>query len=138
MSDENRIHDYELCIAVELELAHSAMLNGLTDEAEKRLNDALEFAEADLDKARIIEMLVRMHIQNADFDKAFDVALEGLAFAGVKFPAKANKLQAGKEVLKTRLALRGKHVEDLINLPEKTEEAPRISLQIQSSIQGVA
>ncbi len=138
LSDENREHDYELCIAVELELAHSALLNGLTEEADKRLNDALEFAQTDLDKARIIEMLVRMHIQNADYDRAFDVALEGLAFAGVKFPAKANKLQAGKEVLLTRIALRGKKVEDLINLPELEREESRISLHIHSSIQGVA
>lgn len=138
LNDENRTHDYELCIAVELELAHSALLNGLTDEAEKRLNDALEFAEADLDKARIIEMLVRMHIQNADYEKAFDIALEGLAYAGVKFPAKANKLQAGKEVLLTRIALRGKKVEDLINLPEMKREESKIALHIHSSIQGVA
>ncbi|MGH1365095.1 MAG: trifunctional serine/threonine-protein kinase/ATP-binding protein/sensor histidine kinase [Calditrichia bacterium] len=137
LGKENWQHDYDLCRNVELEYAHGLQLNGQMEEAHSVLQRMLDVVTSDIDKARVQELLVRMHMQNGDYDQALEIGLEGLANTGMKFPSTANKLQAGKEILRTRLLLRGKTIEDLINLPDMKNEGAQISLAIQSSLQGI-
>ncbi|MEI6207862.1 MAG: AAA family ATPase [Desulfuromonadales bacterium] len=113
--------EYKLAYALHVESAEAACLDGKFDEMEQYASIVLEKAACLLDKIRIYEVMIMGHVARDNTRAAVNSALEILAQMGVTFPKKPGKIHIVMGMITTKLALFGKEVENLIELPRMTD-----------------
>ncbi|MEG4325540.1 ATP-binding protein, partial [Microcoleus sp. herbarium5] len=70
-----------------------------------------------LEKVKVYELKVSFYFNQNQPQAAIDIALEALKMLGVYIPRTPQKLKILKELFLTKLALRNKQIEDLLELP---------------------
>jgi predicted ATPase len=122
---------YELTLKLHLEAAEAAYLNGQFDDMEQSANLVLEQKAATLlDKIKIYEVKIQAYMaQNRMFD-AIETARFALKLLGIKIPQNPSTLQILFSLLKTRLYLATKRIENLIDQPEVSEPMNSAAMRI--------
>jgi predicted ATPase/class 3 adenylate cyclase/predicted metal-dependent HD superfamily phosphohydrolase len=114
-------HHYELTFDLHLQKLITTYMSGLFAESETLAYELVGHARNTLDEVRIREQLIISHTSRLQFRKAIQAAVKALALLGETIPQSPSKSQLLLELGRTRLALRGRAPEELIELPEMTD-----------------
>ncbi|MDF5730601.1 MAG: AAA family ATPase [Rhizonema sp. PD38] len=117
LSAESWLHQYDLTLALYVEAAETASWSGNFEEMDKLAFLVLQQATSLLDKVKVYEVKIQAHTAQNNPLPAIETALSVLKMLGICFPKKPTKLDILFELIKTKLSLGGKGIEDLIDLP---------------------
>lgn len=121
---------YELTLALYVEAAEAACLCTYFDEMDRLASVVLRRAKTLLDKVKVYEVKIQACKAQNQMLQAVKTALAVLKLLRVRFPEKPNKLNILLGLLRTKLALAGKRIEDLIDLPEMTDRYKLAAMSI--------
>jgi len=111
---------YDTTLALYVDAAEAAYLCGQFDEMERLVSVVLQQGKVLLDKVKVYEVKISAYLAQDELLEALDTGLTVLKLLGVSLPKKPSKLDVLLGLTGTKLALRGKRIEDLIDLPEMT------------------
>jgi predicted ATPase/GAF domain-containing protein/tRNA A-37 threonylcarbamoyl transferase component Bud32 len=125
---------YDTTLALHVEAAEAAYLCGQFDEMEQLALLVLQHGKVLLDKVKVYEVKISAYlVQNKPLE-AINTGLTVLKLLGVSLPKKPSKLDVLIGLIGTKLALRRKRIEDLIDLPEMTAPDKLAAIRILSRI----
>ncbi|MEG4200984.1 AAA family ATPase [Microcoleus sp. Pol12A5] len=134
LSADSWLRQYDLTLALYVETVEAAILSGHVEEMEKLANLVLQQATSLLDKVKVYEVKIQAYTAQNKPLEAIETALSVLKLLGIRFPKKPTKLNIFLELMKTKLSLVGKRVEDLIDLPLMTNPDKMAAMRILSSV----
>jgi len=123
-------NQYNLTLALYIEISEIAYLSTNFQQMDKWANVVLQQSKTLLDKVKIYEIKISALIAQNKPLAAVSQALAVLKLLGIWLPEKPNQLQILRGLLETKLALRGKRIEDLINQPLMTETSKLAAMRI--------
>lgn len=106
---------YELTRDVYFEALEVEYLNVNFESAQQLSEILLSKTQNNLDRVKVYELQIPYYYSQNQPQPAIDIALLALKYLGVRLPAKPNKVNVLVELVKTKLALSGKAIDDLAN-----------------------
>ncbi|MEG4121341.1 AAA family ATPase [Microcoleus sp. N9_B4] len=129
---------YDLTLAIYESTAEAEYLN-INYEASKKLVDiVLQKANNLLEKINVYELQIQSYNAQIRLVEALNTGLEVLKLLGISFPQNPNALNIVAGLMKTKLSLGLKRIEDLANLPEMTDPNQQAAMRILSGIISTA
>ncbi|MCP4131782.1 MAG: serine/threonine-protein kinase PknK, partial [bacterium] len=118
--------DYELALNLYTESGECAYLAAKHEEADEHMNRVLEKAKSPLDKTRVYEVKIMVHVTRNEMVGALDLGKEALSLLGFPMPKKATRLIILKELFSVKmrlfiLKLKGKDIKDLLSHKESVD-----------------
>ncbi|HEY9710709.1 MAG TPA: serine/threonine-protein kinase PknK, partial [Oculatellaceae cyanobacterium] len=138
LSADSWVRQYHLTLALYVEAVEVAILSSNFEEMEKLASIVLQQATSLLDKVKVYEVKIQAYTAQTQPLEAIKTALSVLKLLGVRFPKKPTKLDIILELIRTKLSLTGKQIEDLINLPVMTDPYKLAAMRILSGVVSAA
>ncbi|MCP4113051.1 MAG: AAA family ATPase, partial [Desulfobacteraceae bacterium] len=138
LNEKNLQTDYDLMFSLGLGTAETSYLTGEFSRAEQLMEEMLQYAKSLTDKSKVYKIRIMSYVAQNRLQEAVVSGLEILEQFGVKFPEKPGKLSFIYELVKTKLALRGKDNNDLINLPSMNDRKMIAAMRILMAISSPA
>jgi predicted ATPase/serine phosphatase RsbU (regulator of sigma subunit)/tRNA A-37 threonylcarbamoyl transferase component Bud32 len=129
---------YDTTLALHVEAAEAAYLCGQFDEMERLVPVVLQQGKVLLDKVKAYEVKISAYLTQNKPLEAVDTGLTVLKLLGVSLPKKPSNLDVLLGLTGTKLALLGKRIEDLINLPEMTAPEQLAAIRILAIISSAS
>jgi len=129
---------YELTLALHVQTAEAAYLNANFKHMEAMAQLVMANATSLLDRVKVYEIKIFAHLSNNNPVEAAKTGFFILRELGYSFPENPTKLSIISSLLKTKMALVGKKIEDLANLPAMTDPTRLAAIRIMSSIISAA
>ncbi|NEP13822.1 MAG: AAA family ATPase [Symploca sp. SIO2C1] len=130
-------NEYDLTLELYVNAASTAYSCGDFKQMEELVQTVLYHGKNLLDKVKVYEVKIEAYTAQNHLLEAIKTALSVLELLEIKLPKKPNKLQILLGFIRTQFTLRGKRVEDLINLPQMRDPdklaAMRIILMVGSA-----
>ncbi len=114
-------NNYQLTLALAEILAEAAFLNGDFEIVPELVNVVVDRAKNTLDRLQSYEVIIHFYTVQKQYREAIDCGLEILQQLGVKISHNPHKLVLIKELVTTKLAMRGKDRDRLLAAPEVTD-----------------
>ncbi|MGB3509953.1 MAG: AAA family ATPase [Microcoleaceae cyanobacterium] len=134
LSGDSWQSQYQLSLILSSETAEAAYLNGNFKLMEKLAETVLIHGKNVLDKVKVYNVKIQAASAQKKFKEAIKIGLEVLKELGIVLPHNPNQLEIKTELDATKLALKGRKIEELIKLPEMTKAEPLAAMGILSSI----
>ncbi len=109
---------YERTLSIYSEAMETEYLDTSFEKMEEFAKVVIEKSRSFMDTVRIFETRLRVETAQAKYLEAIDIAREILGKLGLKIPANASKLDVITGLVRTKLAIGTKSINDLENLPE--------------------
>ncbi|MCP4350998.1 MAG: hypothetical protein GY795_36490, partial [Desulfobacterales bacterium] len=138
LNEKNLQSDYNLMFSLGLGAAEAGCLIGEFFQAEQLMEEMLQYAESLTDKSKVYKIRIMSYVAQNRLQEAVMSGLEILEQLGVKFPKKLGKFFFIYELVKIKLALRGKDNNDLINLPSMNDRKMIAAMRILMAISSPA
>ncbi|WP_438038070.1 AAA family ATPase [Sorangium sp. So ce128] len=132
---ENR---YDLAYPLSLERAHAAYATGSIEEAERLLEELLERARNELDRAAVVELAVSFYQTRGRSDHAVDLALAWLRARDIDLPLHPTDAQVKEETESLWQALGDRAIEDLIRLPPMEHPECKVVMAVLQAVAAPA
>jgi predicted ATPase/signal transduction histidine kinase/CheY-like chemotaxis protein/PAS domain-containing protein len=129
---------YDLMLALHEEAAEAAYLNGRFDQMAQWLAIVLRQATTLLDQMKAYEIQIQAYIAQDRPIEAVNLALAVLKSLGVHLPHNPKQYHVSLALWQTRLALLGKRVDQLIQLPTMTDPTKLAATRILASVMSAA
>lgn len=113
--------NYDFMLDVYAESAEAEYLNSNFETSQALANIVIEKASSILDKSKAYEIIMQSYITQNMLSEALNVGIIILKKLGVNFPLNPTILNVFAAIAQTKLALVGKQIEDLSDLPEITD-----------------
>ena len=126
--------DYELTVTVHQEAAESACLSGDLAGMSRLTEVLLNKTRTLLEKVRAYEIRIEAFIGEHRVPEAVQTGLAVLRLLGLKLPERAGTHHALLGLVKTKIRLLGKRIEDLVDLPEMTDPVKLAQIRIMRCI----
>lgn len=130
--------NYELTLNLYVETAEVEYVNGNFERSKDLANISLQKANNILDKVRTYEIQIQSYTVQNNLQEALNIGLQVIKLLGVQLPNKPTRQHLLSAVLKTKLTLAGKRIEDLAALPEMTDSHKLAAMQILMLLTAVA
>lgn len=138
LSDDSWQHQYAFSLAIYEEAAEAAYLNGNTQQMFDWLNVIQQQAVTLLDTIKAHEVKIQADFaQNRPVD-AVNTALQILKPLGVNLPQDPKFYDVSLALWKTQLALAGKQVDTLLDLPLMTDPTKLAAIRVLASVMSAA
>ncbi|MCP5003761.1 MAG: AAA family ATPase, partial [Planctomycetes bacterium] len=111
-------NQYELTLSLYVTGAYAAYICRKYSRMEKLNHEVLENANDILDRVKVYKIKALSFFAQDKHEEAVNTALDTLEQLGVRVPRKPNRIQISLEIIKTRVMLIGKTVEDIKYLPQ--------------------
>ncbi|OUL20481.1 serine/threonine protein kinase [Nostoc sp. RF31YmG] len=125
---------YGLTLALYEVAVEAAYLAGDFEQMEQLTEVVLVRAKTLLEKVKVYEVKIQAYGAQNKILEAINTALGFLKLLGVEFPKNPSQLDVRQEMEKITLSLANRCIEDLIHLPEMTEDKTLAVMRILSSI----
>jgi len=125
---------YRLTLSLYTELVETAYLNGDYERMDSLLEIALSRVQCTLDKIDLISTKINARRSREEFESSIDTGLELLKELGLNLPRKPSYARVGIELLRTKIALRGRRASDLSDLPKMTDPNAIASTKIITAV----
>ncbi len=125
---------YETALALSIEAAEAAYLCGQYKEMEILVSSVLQNVKEVLDKVKVYEVKILAYIAQKKLREAIETGLAVLNHLGVRLPKNPSKLDVFLGLLRTKLMLAGKPIENLLTLPKMTASDKKAAMQILNTI----
>ncbi|WP_437765987.1 AAA family ATPase [Sorangium sp. So ce281] len=129
---------YDLAYPLSLERAHAAYATGSFEEAERLLEELLEHARNELDRAAVVELAVSFYQTRGRSDHAVDLALAWLRARDIDLPLHPTDAQVREDTESLWQALGDRAIEDLIRLPPMEHPECKVVMAVLQSVAGPA
>ncbi|MBI5571764.1 MAG: AAA family ATPase [Desulfomonile tiedjei] len=129
---------YELALKLHVQAAEVACLIGDYESLDELAQIVLQRATTLMDRVHVFEIEIQAEAAQNRPKEAVNIALDVLRMLGVDLPRNPNKLQVLLGLARLKLALLGKRIEDLNDLPEMTDPSKRAALKICSRVSNAA
>ena len=114
------VNNYTSTFNLYLDWFECEYMSGRSKKAEEIFEVILEHVQNRQDLSQIKLAKIMLYTNKTRYKEAVTIALELLSMFGMKIPEHPSKLSLWSELLKTKVLLRNKTVEDLYNLPDMT------------------
>ncbi|MEB3829706.1 trifunctional serine/threonine-protein kinase/ATP-binding protein/sensor histidine kinase [Phormidium sp. CCY1219] len=121
LSPQSWTAQYQLTLHLHVEAVEAEYLNRNFQGANQLADIVLQRAQTLLDRASVYEKKLQFYIAQNQMAAAVDIALEVLEMLGISLPKNAGDMRAIAGLLSTKVAMAGKRIEDLAQLPEMTQ-----------------
>ena len=115
---------YDLALALNVTAADIAAVNGDAGLTQRAAEAVLTRARTDIDRARAHLALIQLHVARQNLPDAVAACRAALLLLGSPVPEKPTMGHVLVEVMKTKVALRGRSEDALVNLPPTAD--PRL------------
>jgi predicted ATPase/signal transduction histidine kinase len=112
---------YELTLSLYIEATETVYLIGNFQEMDQLAEVVLTHTLSILDQVKVYEVKIQALIARKKLNEAIDTALNILHQLGISFPRNPTKVNVLIAFIKTKSALIGKQIKDLVNLPKMTD-----------------
>ena len=126
--------NYEQALALHVEGAEAAYLNGNFDRMDQLISTVLLRAGSAVDKARAYEVRLQAFIARDRFGDAIDTGNYVLGLLGVELPRKPGQVHIISGMLKTRWTLRSHKTEDIPELRQMKDPALLAAMRILTKL----
>ncbi|MFH0824215.1 MAG: AAA family ATPase [Pseudomonadota bacterium] len=138
LEDESWLDNYSLTLSLHVEAAEAAYACTKFDEMERLVSNVLKHARTLPDRVKVYEVGIQGYIAQKRLLEAVTTGLDVLELLGEKCPRKPGKIHLLFWLLKTRLALAGRDIDQLSHLPEMTDPEKSAVMRILSSMASAA
>jgi signal transduction histidine kinase/GAF domain-containing protein len=129
---------YDLIMELHTEALESSYINTNFDRA-FQLSEVIIFrAKTLLEKIKVYELKVIFYFNQNQSQASIDIGLEALKLLGVDLPQKPTKLNIFMGLIRTKLALGNKRIEDLVELPPMGDPNKIAALRILTNMTPAA
>lgn len=125
---------YELTLEIYSLAAEAAYLCGDFAQMEELAEGVLKQSQTLLDKLKGYEVKIQAYVVQNKFSEAIQMAVQALKLLGVSIPTNPSKLDILSGRIRTKFALAGKRIEDLIKLPKMTNINKLAAMRIIASV----
>ncbi|MCP4553471.1 MAG: AAA family ATPase, partial [Bacteroidetes bacterium] len=122
--------DYELRLNLEIEAAEASYLSNKFDQMDFLIDSVIAHSRSGYEKARILEIKVQGLIAQSMMADAAKTGVHALRLLGVRLPENPGKLQIIFGLIKIKLTLLGKKIEDLADLPQMANPDKQLAMRI--------
>ncbi|MGB0384388.1 MAG: trifunctional serine/threonine-protein kinase/ATP-binding protein/sensor histidine kinase [Ardenticatenaceae bacterium] len=122
--------DYELTLALSLELLEVEYLNANLHEAQRLSFQIQQQAKGLLEKVKVYEFQIQFYVFQNQHQAAIETAVEVLEMLGVSLPTKNDELILVAEKLHKELTVKITQISDLANLPVMTDPYQLAAMRI--------
>jgi predicted ATPase/serine phosphatase RsbU (regulator of sigma subunit) len=129
---------YELTLALYVDACEAAYLCADFQQMEQLASAVLQRAKTVLDKVKVYEVKMQACASQNQLREAVITGLEALKLLGVRLPEKPSQLDILRGLVRTKLALAGKRIEDLIDLPPMTDPYKLAAMRTLSKLISAA
>ncbi|MEH1865678.1 MAG: AAA family ATPase [Nostoc sp.] len=133
MADDAWETKYKLILALYETAAEAAYLAGDFRQMEQLVEVVLAQAKTLLEKVKVYEVKIKAYGAQNQALKGINTALSFLKLLGIEFPEHPSQSDVQLVMAEIALNLAGRHIEDLIDLPEMTEAKILAIMSILSS-----
>ncbi|MEG4281883.1 AAA family ATPase [Microcoleus sp. A006_D1] len=126
--------EYDLTLAIYESTAEAEYLNINYEDSKELVNIVVQKAKNLLEKVKVYELQIQSYNAQNRLVESLNTGLQVLKLLGIYFPQNPNMLNILAGLIKTKLSLGTKRVEDLDNLPEMTEPHKQAIMRISSGI----
>ncbi|MEG4802978.1 AAA family ATPase [Microcoleus sp. ARI1-B5] len=125
---------YDLIMELHIEALELSYIN--TDfERAFQLSELIIFrAQNLLEKIKVYELKIVFYFNQNQAQASIDIALEALKMLGISIPKTPHKLNILMELFQTKLALKNKQIEDLLELPPMTDPNKIAAIRILTNM----
>ncbi|MEO0535084.1 MAG: AAA family ATPase [Cyanobacteria bacterium P01_A01_bin.123] len=127
-------NQYSLTLELHETAADAAYLNGDFEQMAQSLSAIFQHAATLLDKVKAHEIQIQAYIAQDKPVNAVNRALEILRELGVKLPKRPKQHTVAIAIWKTQLALAGKRIDELVDLPPMTDPTQLAAMRILTSV----
>ncbi|MEH2175375.1 trifunctional serine/threonine-protein kinase/ATP-binding protein/sensor histidine kinase [Nostoc sp.] len=125
---------YELTLALHDLAAEVACLSGDFRQMEQIVDEVVQNARQLLDKVKVYEVKILAEVAQSQQPKAIKTALSTLELFGVLFPEQPTDADITESLQQTQDVLKGKHLEDFLELPEMTDFQSLATIRILAAV----
>ncbi|MEH2110907.1 trifunctional serine/threonine-protein kinase/ATP-binding protein/sensor histidine kinase [Nostoc sp.] len=125
---------YELMLALHDLAAEVACLSGDFKQMEQIVDEVVQNARQLLDKVKVYEVRILAEVAQSQQPKAIKTALSTLKLFGVLFPEQPTDADITESLQQTQDVLKGKHLEDFLELPEMTDFQALAAIRILAAV----
>jgi len=129
---------YDLTLEIYSEAVETAYQSSDFKQMEQLGDIVLQNAETLLDKLKIYEILIQANLSQNKLSAAITMALPVLKSLNIRLPKKPATLHILKGLVKTKLMLAGKNIDQLSKLPKMRAPQQLASMRIMSNTSGAA
>ena len=122
--------EYDLVLALQSEQAEASYLAGALDDADRATEDVMGHARTALDSVSARATRVMVAYARDRQDLVLEHGLEALRRLGVRFPSSPTTASIVIDLARTKLALRGRPIESLAELPVMTDAATIAAMEM--------
>lgn len=122
--------NYNLTLALYEKAAEAAYLAGNFEQAEQLTKVVLATAKTLLEKVKVYEVRIEAYKAQSRGIEAITTGLEVLKLLGIEFPEQPNQEDIQIALQETQIALVGRQIEDLLDLPNMTEPTKLAAMKI--------
>ncbi|MDC0747292.1 AAA family ATPase [Polyangium mundeleinium] len=126
--------EYTLTYGLTLELAESEFMLARFEEAERLCAIVVERARTRVERSAAHRLQIKLAIAQVNNARAIEIALSCLHVLGVDLPASPTRDDVRAELEAIRAALRGRTIEELVDLPAMTDPSMVAAMQVLSSV----
>ncbi|MEK8022139.1 MAG: AAA family ATPase [Candidatus Parabeggiatoa sp.] len=126
-------NQYQLTLSLHIEAIEAEYLNTHFERSKQLSQIVLKHAQNVLEKVKVYELQIPFYIAQNQMLAAMEAALKALNLLDIFLPEKVSTPKIVVGLLATKLALRGKPIEVLIELPEMTEPNKLAAMRILMS-----
>jgi predicted ATPase/signal transduction histidine kinase/DNA-binding response OmpR family regulator/tRNA A-37 threonylcarbamoyl transferase component Bud32 len=138
LAEDSWESQYELALALHEEIAEASFLSGDFDRMQSFVGIVQDCAKTLLEKIKVYEVQIQAYVSQNKLLEAVHTALEVLKLLGVEFPSQPNSSDIGQALGETATILKGKRIEDLIDLPQMSDSYKLAAMKLLSSIFAAA
>ena len=129
---------YDLIMQLHIEALQSSYINTDFEQASQLSQIIISRAKDLLDKVKVYELKIIFYFNQNQYQASINIGLEALKMLGVAIPQKPNKLFFFMWLIRTKLAVGKKRIEDLAKLPEMTDANKIAALRILTHMSPAA
>ncbi|HVK63348.1 MAG TPA: AAA family ATPase, partial [Polyangium sp.] len=126
--------EYTLTYGLTLELAESEFMLARYEEAERLCATVVERARTRVEQSAAHRLQIKLAIAQVNNVRAVELGLSCLHVLGVDLPASPTPDDVRAELVAMRAALRGRTIEELVDLPAMTDPTMIAAMQVLSAV----
>ena len=138
LPEESWHHDYDLIMELHAEALELSYINTEFERAFQLSEVIISRAKTLLEKIKVYELKVVFYFNQNQSQASIDTAREALKLLGVYLPQKPNKFNILMELIRTKLAVGNKRIEDLVELPPMTDANKIVATRILTNMTPAA
>lgn len=128
---------YTLSFDLHLELAQAEFISANTKVAEELFDLVIEKAGDELERASVYGLKVILYAGMGKYDEAVHTGIQALMNLGIKLPLHPSFVDYTKELLLYKWYMRGKKIEELIDLPEMKDPVQKKIAELLTRLSSV-